>query len=854
MVVDPQDLGKIALKPGLNVYLRDVARIEDATDLTYGYALVNGRKSIYIPMVKKDTASTLDVVARIRAALPLFQSVLPENVTVRYEFDDSPTVVAAIRSVATEGLIGASLTGLMILLFLRDWRSVVVVVLNIPMALLGSLVGLWLAGQTLNIMTLGGLALAVGLLVDEATVSVENIHVQMVETPSLARAVERGSLQTAVPRLLAMLCILSVFIPAFLMQDPVRALFLPLALAVGFAMVTSYVLSSTVVPVLSVWLLRHRGLSPVSSERREVGDEKSRKRLFGHFQLAYATAVGWMVRWRRVVVLAYLGACVLVLWQVGSRLGNELFPQIDSGVFVLRFRPPPGSSYEVSREVGLKCLEVIGEEAGEGNVAISMGYVGQCPPNYAINNLILFMRGPDDGMLRVALRKGSGIGLDEFRERLRNALPERVVPWLTKLLQDVGLPPDQAAGRARMVTFGFAPGDMVSEVMSFGSPTPIEVAVISPHLPDARAHAERVLAEMKKVPYLRDVQLQQSLEYPTVQVEIDREKAGLSGVEVRKVGQSVTVATSSSRYVAVNFWQDRKTGVDYQVQVQVPVRRMTSPDTVEDLPLEMLDLERNLLVRDVASVKPGVMPGEYDRLFGQRFVSITANLEGEDFGRAAGQIEKAIRDAGEPPRGVRVQVRGQLPLLRELFQALGVGLAVAVFVILVLLTAYFESPRLALVTVSAVPGVVSGVAVMLCLTGTTLNLESFMGAIMCVGVSVSNSVMLVAFTAERWRVGLAAAEAAVAGAVSRLRPILMTATAMTIGTIPMALALEEGSAMTAPLGRAVIGGLIVSTFTTLLVLPAFFAVVIGRRSARSSSVHPDDPASAHYDAAQPVTG
>src|SRR5262249_54464006 len=284
MVGDPQDLGKISLKPGRNVYLRDVGRIEDATDLTYGYALVNGRKSIYIPIVKKDTASTLDVVARIRAALPLFQSVLPKNVTVRYEFDESPTVVAAIRSVATEGLIGASLTGLMILLFLRDWRSVIVVVLNIPLALLGSLVGLWLTGHTLNIMTLGGLALAVGLLVDEATVSVENIHVQMDQTPSLARAVERGSQQTAVPRLLAMLCILSVFIPAFLMQDPARALFLPLALAVGFAMLTSYVLSSTVVPVLSVWLLRHRGHSPLSPKGKEVGAEETRKGLFDRFQ------------------------------------------------------------------------------------------------------------------------------------------------------------------------------------------------------------------------------------------------------------------------------------------------------------------------------------------------------------------------------------------------------------------------------------------------------------------------------------------------------------------------------------------------------------------------------------------
>src|SRR5262245_8784581 len=326
MVVDPRELGKISLKPGHNVYLRDVARVEDATDLTYGYALVNGRKSIYIPMVKKDTASTLDVVARIRAALPLFQAVVPPNVSVRYEFDDSPTVVAAIRSVATEGLIGASLTGLMILLFLRDWRSVIVVVLNIPLALLGSLVGLWLSGDTLNIMTLGGLALAVGLLVDEATVSVENIHVQMEETPSLARAVERGSLQTAVPRLLAMLCILSVFIPAFIMVEPVRSLFVPLALAVGFAMVTSYLLSSTLVPVLSVWLLKHFG------EDSHGGPQSPG--IFDRVRERFTQLVAVLVARRWLVVTTYLVACGLILSLVGSRLGTELFPQIDAGTFV----------------------------------------------------------------------------------------------------------------------------------------------------------------------------------------------------------------------------------------------------------------------------------------------------------------------------------------------------------------------------------------------------------------------------------------------------------------------------------------------------------------------------------------
>jgi RND family efflux transporter MFP subunit len=840
MVVDPQELGAISLEPGRNVYLRDVATVADATDINYGYALVNGRKSVYLPIVKRDTASTLTVAADIRAALPVLKDALPDDVDVRYEFDESPVVKIAVKGVSTEGLIGAVLTGLMILLFLRDLRSVVVVVLNIPLALLGALLGLWVTGNTTNVMTLGGLALAIGILVDEATVEVENVHKQMEQTGSVARAVRAGNAVTAVPRLLAMLCILSVFIPAFLMKDPIRSLFLPLALAVGFTMITSYLLSSTLVSVLCVWLLRHRGLPRHKGEGVQPG-------LFGRVQERFGRVVAVVVRWRWLVVSAYVAGCGLLLWQVGGQLGTELFPRVDSGAFVLRFRAPPGAHFEVTRQIGLKCLEVIGEEAGEGNVAISMGYVGQTAPNYAVNNALLFMRGPDDGQLRVGLRPGCGIRLGEFRERLRRVLPERVTPWLGGLLQTEGLLPAVAAARAQQVVFGFQPGDMVSEVMSFGSPTPIEVLAAGHDFQAVRAHATRLLTELRKLPDLRDVQFHQTLDYPTVPIVVDREKAGLSGLTAEQVGQAVTVATSSSRYVAQNFWTASKSGVDYQVQVQVPVQRMTSPAQVETIPVERVSASGSLLVRDVARVGTGVMPGQVDRTAMQRYISVTANVEGTDLGRAARQVEEAVARAGQPPRGVRVMVRGQIAPMRELFAALAVGLAMTVAVILVLLTAYFQSPRLALIAVGAVPGVLSGVAAVLHLSGTTLNIESFMGSIMCVGVSVSNSVMLVTFMDREWRGGLSVRAAAVAGARDRLRPILMTACAMTVGMVPMALALEEGSEMQAPLGRAVIGGLVVSTFTTLLVLPALFALVMGRARDVSPSLDPDDPSSPHYD-------
>ena len=837
LVTDIEEIGKIPLRLGRNLYIRDVANIQDGTDVNYGYALVDGHKSVYLPIIKKDTASTLTVVADVYKSLQVFKDAVPKDVQVRFEFDESPTVRTAIKSVATEGFIGATLTGLMILIFLRDVRSVVVVVLNIPLALTGSLAGLWLTGNTINIMSLGGMALSIGMLVDEATVSIENIHVQMTKTKRLARAVERGSMQTAVPRLLAMLCILSVFIPAFVMKDPMRALFMPLALAVGFAMISSYLLSSTLVPIVCVWLLKPHG-------HHEKGEKKG---LFDRVQEKFETVVSALVGRRRVLALAYFAVCGIVLLGGGMMLGTELFPQIDSGEFVLRYRPPSGSNFEITRQMGVKILQIMQEEVGAENIEICLGYAGQIAPNFGMNNIVLFMRGPDDGWLRAKFREGSGVKLDAFRERMRKVLPEKIAPFISKLLKEYGVAEEVAEKRATECLFGFEPGDIVSEVMSFGSPTPIEIVVASPNIPDAIKHADRIRAEMNKIPWLRDVQFHESLDYPSVEIDIDREKAGLSGVTAQQVGNAAIVATSSSRFIALNYWQNPKTGFDYQVEVLVPTQRMTSSDQVATLPIEQVTNAVNLMVRDVASIHETTMMEQIDRISSQRYVSITANVEGEDMGRASRQVSAAIRAAGTPPRGVRVMTRGQFPPMVEMFTGLASGLCIAVVVILILLTAYFESPRLAVISMSAVPGVLSGVVVILLLTGTTLNLESFMGTIMCIGVSVSNSVMLVTFTHEHWRGGMTAVEAAVRGATERLRPIIMTACAMTVGMVPMSLALEAGSQMQAPLGRAVIGGLVCSTFATLLVVPSIFVLVMGRIAPHSLSVHPDDPESVHYD-------
>jgi len=840
MVRDIQEIGNIPLKMGMNVYIRDVAKISDSTDVNYGYALVDGRKSVYLPIIKKDTASTLTVVSNIQNAMPYFKAVLPEDVSISFQFDESPTVITAIKSVGTEGLIGASLTGLMILLFLGDFRSVIVVVCNIPLALMGSLFGLYITGNSINIMSLGGLALAIGILVDEATVEIENIHAQMRGKITLARAVRRGNQITAVARLLALFCILSVFIPAFIMEDPLRSLFMPLALGVGFAMISSYLLSSTFVPVMSVWLLKHHD------------DEGHHKvTLFDRVEAAYERLVGWIVSLRWIVVPAYLGVAGLAIVFFGSRIGQELFPKIDSGQFVLRFRPPPGTNFEITRMMGQKILEIIEREVGQKNIEISIGYVGQIAPQFGLNNMILLMRGPDDGMLRMALKEGSGVSLAQFREKMRTMLPKEIAPWLAGVIEARGVPADEARKRSSNISFGFEPGDMVSNVMSFGSPTPIEIVVYGPNLNHVKAYAQVVRDKMAAIPGLRDVQFHQALEYPTVDVNIDREKSGLSGVDVQTVGNSILVATNSSRYIALNYWQDFKTGFDYQVEVLVPTQRMTTPLEVENLPLSKVSNLVNLMVRDVASVKPGTMPGQIDRLSSQRFVSITANLESMDLGTASRLIQKAVSDAGAPPRGVLTDTRGQAGTMNQMFQSLGIGLSIAVVVILVMLTAYFQSPRLALTSIGAVPGVISGVLSMLVLTNTTLNIESFMGSIMCIGVSVSNSVMMITFMNDRWKEGLTVRESAIKGAAGRLRPIIMTACAMTTGMLPMALALEEGSQMQAPLGRAVIGGLLASTLSTLLVLPAVFSLLLGNRKPVPVSIDPDDPESKQFDGGDP---
>jgi multidrug efflux pump subunit AcrB len=795
------------------IFIRDVGSVEDGADIQTGYALVDGHRTVYIPVTKRADASTLAVVQAVKANLQRFQSVLPDDVKVSYQFDQSPYVTRAIQGLLVEGALGAVLTGLMVLLFLRDWRSSLVVVLNIPLAILASVTALWISGQTINIMTLGGLALAVGILVDEATVTIENIHTKLADGRSLARAASEATAETTLPRFVAMLCILAVFIPAFFMTGAAHNLFAPLALAVGFSMVGSYLLSSTFVPVVSVWILRNPNTH-----------HKPQETFFDRLRARYDRFARAVMKRRRIVVLSYLVISGAIIALVGNSLGTEIFPIVDTGQFQLHLRAPAGTRIERTEQIALQALDAIKREVGPDNVEISLGFVGTQPPNYPINTIYLWSSGPEEAVLQVQLKPGAGIGIEDLKERLRHKLPQELPG----------------------VRFSFEPSDIVSRVMSFGAPTPIEVAVSGPNLADSRQYADKLKAKLAQVPALRDLAFEQELDYPTVKVTVDRERAGVLGVTTGDVANSLVAGTSSSRYTAPNYWADPKTGIGYQVQVEIPERQINSLEDVKNLPIARRS-DQQIDLRNVAAVTDGTALGEYDRYNMQRMLTLSANISGEDLGRAAAQVQQAVSDTGKPPAGVNVKLRGQVEPMMEMFGGLRLGLLMAVGVILLMLTANFQSFRLSLAVGLTIPAVIAGVVVMLWLTRSTLNIQSFMGAIMAIGVAVANAILLVTF-AERSRVaGREPWEAAIEGARSRLRPILMTSFAMLAGMVPMALGLGEGGAQSAPLGRAVIGGLLGATFATLVILPAILATLQSRHARISASLDPDDPDSRYFE-------
>ena len=584
-------------------------------------------------------------------------------------------------------------------------------------------------------------------------------------------------------------------------------------------MLASYLLSSTFVPVLTVWLLKHQS-------------EHATPKFFESVRHRYQHGLARLLQRRGWVILAYLTVSLAIIGYGGPRLGRSIFPVVDAGQFRLRMRAPDGTHIERTEQYAKAVLAEIAAEVGPENVRLTLGYVGMIHSNFPVNAVYQWSRGPEEAILYVELAPQLGISDEQLKERIRARLAQTM--------------PD--------VRCSFEPSDIVNEVMSFGSPTPVEVVVNGPNLQQNREFAERIRDQLVTIPALRDVQFGQSLDYPTIQVHVDREKAGLAGLMPVDVSRALVTATSSSRFTVPNYWADPRSGIAYQVQVEIPRPVLRQPfdtetvDSIEALGRIPLSADRDsaVLLRDVARLEPGTMPGQFDRYNMRRQITLTANIAAADLGSVASEVSRAVEQAGQPPAGVQVEIRGQLTPMQEMQSGLAVGLGLAVVAVFLLLTANFQSLRLAFITVSTIPAVLAGVVLMLWLTQTTLNIQSFIGAIMAVGVAMANAILLVTFAQQQQRQGMTATQAAIQGAASRLRAILMTSSAMIAGMLPMALAIGQAGQQNAPLGRAVIGGLLAATAATLIVLPSMFAWIQSQAPAHSSSLDPDDAGSIYF--------
>jgi len=802
---DVKDFGNIPIFKGggvANLYIRDVATVEDGADITVGYGLVNGKRSVYLSIAKSSDASTWEVVQKLKAAIPKMQAQLPEDVHLTYVFDQSVYVINSVRSLISEGAIGAVLTGLMVLLFLGDLRGALIVIMTIPTSIISGVLFLGLFGQTINIMTLSGLALAIGILVDESTVTIENIHQHLDMGKPKRLAIWDACKEIAFPKLLILLCILAVFAPAFTMGGIPGSLFLPLSLAIGFSMIVSYFLAQTFVPVMANWLMK--------AHEKTGGTSR-----FDRVRERYLRFIDRLMPYRRIVVGGYLVFTTVAALLLLSHIGKDVLPKVNGSQFQVRLRAPEGTRIERTEERTLATINIIKDLVGPQNVDITSAYVGQHPSLFSTNPIYLWMAGPQEAVLQVALNERYKVNLNALKEKIRARVDAEM--------------PD--------LRLSFEPIELTDKILSQGSPTPVEVRLSGRNKRNNEVYALKLIAELRKISYLRDVQLGQSTHYPAIDIDVDRVRAAQLGVDINDVARSLTASTSSSRYTDKNIWIDEKIGNSYNVQVEVPENKMKSAGDISEIPL-LRNASRPVL-GDVATIREDTTYGESDNLGAIPVLSVTANLNNKDLGSASADVAKAIKALEPLPRGLTVEPIGMSQTLTDTLNSLQNGLLVAIVVIFLLLAANFQSFKVSAIVLATVPAVVLGSLLLLLATGSTLNLQSYMGIIMSVGVSISNAVLLITNAEQLRSVNGNALLSAREAAALRLRPIIMTALAMVVGMIPMASGLGEAGDQTSPLGRAVIGGLVASTLAALFVLPLVFAWGMEKGSTESVSLVPE---------------
>ena len=794
---------------GAMVYVKDVAQVRDGFSVQQNVVRQNGTRGALLTILKSGSTSTLTIIDRVQRALDRIQTLVPKELEIKRLFDQSLFVRAAIEGVVKEGIIAAALTALMILLFLGSWRSTLIVCISIPLSIFTSILILNLLGQTINVMTLGGLALAVGILVDDATVEIENIHRNLHMRKPLYRAILDGAQQIAVPTFVSTLSICIVFVPVIFLTGTARFLFTPLALAVVFAMMASYLLSRTLVPTLVSFLLKKEAALYVKDHAIGSGPIWAMHDLFNRgflrLQRFYQSLLDWCLEHPRTVVFGFL-MLTLCSFALAPLVGRDFFPRVDAGQFRLHVRAPVGSRIEEAEEHFARVEQVIRKVVPANEIDTIIDNIGlpTVGVNLAYSDSGTFSK--FDGEILVSLKREGHGPTEEYvrklRARLHDELPE--------------------------VEVFFQPADMVGQILNFGLPAPIDVQIAARNYRLSYSIAKEVERRMAAIPGAVDVHLHQVLDSPDVRVKVDRTKAELVGMTQRDVANSLLITLSSSGQVAPNYWLDPVNGVSYGVNVQTPPLKLETFEDIANTPISAPGGGPSQLLRNLATMDRSVSPAIVSHYNIQPVLDVLANVDGLDLGSVAAEVEKIFADVKKKlPRGAFIDIRGQVETMNSSFFRLGAGLIFAIALVYLLMVVNFQSWLDPFIIIMALPGALSGIIWMLFLSQTTFNVPSLMGAIMSIGVATANSILLVTFANDLREEdpSVNARTAAFEAGSTRLRPVLMTAASMMIGMLPMSLGLGEGGEQNAPLGRAVIGGLALATVATLFLVPVIYRLL-----------------------------
>jgi multidrug efflux pump subunit AcrB len=824
-----EELGNIPIKQvnGTTIYLHDIASVSDGFTVQTNIVRQDGHRGVLITVLKNGNASTLDVVKGIRDRLPRALSTVNPNVHVTALADQSVFVRAAVYGVIREGIIAAALTALMILLFLGSWRSTLIIAVSIPLSILTSVIVLSLIGETINTMTLGGLALAVGILVDDATVTIENIERYMEEGQPLREAILQGAAQIAVPALVSTLCICIVFLPMFFLGGVARYLFVPLAEAVVFAMLASYILSRTLVPTLAVYLLRPKEHHTAASRGFFTRFQRGFERQFERLRCAYHLLLDKLVSLRQLFVPCFLLACLLAFILVPF-LGQNFFPDTDSGQFILHVRGSTGLRIEDMAKLCDLVEDNIRKQVPAAELDNILDNIGLPYSASNTQHLTNGTIGNYDADIEVTLKRDHHPTADYVRA-LRLELP-REFPT---------------------ATFYFLPADITTQILNFGIPAPMDVQIEGNDIEASKQIADKLLTQLSHVPGLVDLRIQQPFDYPTLQVDVDRTKALQGGYTPRDVTGSILNTLSGSSQLTPIFFLNWNNGINYSVVAQTPQYNMDSKQDLENIPINRATPAAPVpatnstgqqqtgpsteILADLATIHRGHEMAVVNHYNVRRVVDIYGNVQGRDLGAVSRAVERVLRDNDKDlPRGTYVSLKGQVTTMRSAYTGLLVGLAFSIVLVYLLIVVNFQSWVDPFIIITALPAALAGIVVFLFLTGTTLSVPALMGAIMCMGVATANSILVVSFATERLADHGDAIRAAIEAGSTRFRPVLMTALAMIIGMVPMALGLGDGGEQNAPLGRAVIGGLLCATVATLVFVPSVFALIHGTESRRAA--------------------